>query len=120
MSNNKLCSFVVPGRSVPAVRMTQKTKWGKYEQRYLKYKSVVGWAARQSYKGKPVTIDVSVEVDIYLRGGNQGDIDNYFKSITDSLNKIIYKDDKQVKKMKARKIECDKNSERVEVSIYEI
>ena len=116
----KICKFVVPGRAIPAVRMTQKTKWSKYAQRYLNYKSQVGWAAKQSYKGDPVTSDVSVEIDFYLSGGNQGDIDNYFKSITDSLNKIVYVDDRQVKKMIARKIECEKKDERVEVEIHEL
>lgn len=117
----KLCTFTVPGRAVPAVRMTQRSKFTKQSKRYLAYKNQVAWMARSKYKKKPVSSDVKVEVDIYLMGGVQGDIDNYFKAITDSLNEIIYKDDRQVKEMKARKIDCkSKDEERVEVTVYKL
>lgn len=117
----KLCTFTVPGRAVPAVRMTQRSKFTKQSKRYLAYKNQVAWMARSKYKKKPVSSDVKVEVDIYLMGGVQGDIDNYFKAITDSLNEIIYKDDRQVKEMKARKIDCKrKDEERVEVTVYKL
>ncbi|MFB5664370.1 RusA family crossover junction endodeoxyribonuclease [Alteribacillus sp. HJP-4] len=36
---------------------------------------------------------------IFLCGGNQGDIDNYAKSITDGLNRIAYKDDRPIQSM---------------------
>src|SRR5690606_42074011 len=88
----KLCTFTVPGRAVPAVRMTQRSKFTKQAKRYLAYKNKVAWIARSKYKKKPVSSDVKVEVDIYLMGGVQGDIDNYFKAITDSMNEIIYKE----------------------------
>lgn len=117
----KLCTFTVSGRAVPAVRMTQRSKFTKQSKRYLAYKNQVAWMARSKYKKKPVSSDVKVEVDIYLMGGVQGDIDNYFKAITDSLNEIIYKDDRQVKEMKARKIDCkSKDEERVEVTVYKL
>lgn len=116
----KLCEFTVHGRAIPAVRMTQRSKYTRQAKRYLHYKSQVGWVAKSTYNRKPVKDDVAVDVDIYLAGGNQGDIDNYFKSITDSLNKIIYDDDRQVKKMIARKIDCEKDEERVEVAVYMI
>ena len=117
----KLCSFTVPGRAVPAVRMTQRSKFTKQSKRYLSYKAQVGYIARSKYNKKPVKGDVRVEVNIYLRGGVQGDIDNYFKAITDSLNDIVYEDDRQVKEMQARKIDCEsKDEERVEVTVYKL
>lgn len=117
----KLCTFTVPGRAIPAVRMTQRSKFTKQAKRYLAYKNKVAWIARSKYKKKPASSDVKVEVDIYLRGGVQGDIDNYFKAITDSLNKIVYEDDRQVKEMVARKIDCEsKDDERVEVEVYKL
>lgn len=117
----KICNFSVPGRAVPAVRMTQRSKYSKPAKRYLKYKNQVAWTARSLYKGTPTESDVGVNLNIYLKGGNQGDIDNYFKSITDSLNKIIYLDDRQVKEMSARKLACeDAAEERVEVIVYEL
>ncbi len=117
----KISSFTVPGRAVPAVRMTQRSKYSKGAKRYLHYKKTVGWVARSNYNQIPVKCDVGVNLNVYLKGGNQGDIDNYFKSVTDSLNKIIYVDDRQVKEMIARKIECEnKKEERIEVVIYEL
>lgn len=115
-----LVEFTVPGRSIPAVRMTQRSKFTSRARRYLAYKQQVGWAARSEYKGKPTDKPVCVEVKVYLHRGVQGDVDNYFKSIADSLNKIVYKDDRQIRKIKASKIECKKNEERVEVKVYEL
>ncbi|WP_163579108.1 RusA family crossover junction endodeoxyribonuclease [Gracilibacillus saliphilus] len=110
--------LVIPGRPVPAVRMTQKSMFkNKYAQRYLSYKRHVGLIARRDYKDKPTSEKVAVSLSIYLSGGNQGDIDNYFKSITDSLNKIVYEDDRQIAQADIRKIECEKDQERVEVDI---
>jgi Holliday junction resolvase RusA-like endonuclease len=92
----------------------------KYAKRYLAYKQAVGLIARNAYKDKPTTEKVAVRLSIYLSGGNQGDIDNYFKSITDSLNKIVYKDDRQIVNAEIEKIECGKGDERVEVEILEV
>jgi len=117
----ELASFTVMGRAVPAVRMTQRSKFTLRAQRYLRYKSHIGWTARQHFRGSPTKEPVAVETKIYLKGGNQGDVDNYFKSVADSLNKIVYKDDRQIKMIKASKIECNsKEDERVEVRVYEI
>lgn len=112
--------FTVPGRAIPAVRMTQRSKFTPRAQRYLAYKNQVGWIARQHMKGKPTDNPVAVEIKVYLHRGHQGDVDNYFKSIADSLNKIVYEDDRQIKQIKASKIECEKDNERVEVRVYEI
>lgn len=117
----RICHFSVPGRAVPAVRMTQRSKYTKQAKRYLAYKNQVAWKARSLYRGRPVTDDVGVNLNVYLKGGQSGDIDNYFKSVTDSLNKIIYMDDRQIREMSARKLDCEsKDDERVEVVVYEL
>lgn len=120
MGGNSVIEFTVPGRAVPAVRMTQRSKFTSRAQRYLAYKQQVGWIAKQNYKGKPTDKPVFVSVEVYLHRGVQGDIDNYFKSIADSLNKIVYEDDRQIKDIRARKIECAKDDERVKVKVFEI
>ncbi len=117
----RICNFSVPGRAVPAVRMTQRSKYTKQAKRYLAYKNQVAWTAKSLYRGKPVTENVGVNLNVYLKGGQQGDIDNYFKSVTDSLNKIIYFDDRQIKEMNARKLDCETAAEeRIEVVVYEL
>lgn len=87
----------------------------------MNYKNKVAWTARSVHRGKPTKENVGVNLNIYLKGGNQGDIDNYFKSVTDSMNRIVYLDDRQVKEMSARKLDCEYESdERVEVVVYEL
>ena len=112
--------FTIPGRPVPAVRMTQRGKYVKKNaQRYLEYKTIVGWIARKAgvkcLKGK-----VGVDITIYLAGGLDGDWDNYGKSITDALNKIAYKDDRQISDGRVVKVlGVTKSEERAEVCIWE-
>ena len=112
--------LTVPGRCVPAVRMTQRSKYTKQAKRYLYYKQSVAIFARHKYKGEPINDKLAVNLKVYLSGGNQGDIDNYFKSVTDACNKIIYKDDRQIVKAEMQKIECEKKDERVEVEFIKI
>jgi len=116
----KICNFTVPGRAIPAIRMNRHMKRSKRNMRYMHYRNQIGWIAKSEHSGPPVKCDVGVNVNVYLNGGVQGDVDNYFKTITDSMNKIVYADDKQIKEMAARKIECEKNEERVEVVVYEL
>ncbi|MBD1223272.1 RusA family crossover junction endodeoxyribonuclease [Virgibacillus halodenitrificans] len=116
-----MIEFVIPGRPVPAVRMTQKSMYvNKYAKRYLAYKKQVGWIAKQHYKGKPTNKPIGVNITLYINGGNHGDIDNYAKSLTDSLNKIAYVDDKQIEIMNLKKMKCEKGEDRVEMSVYEL
>lgn len=96
--------LTIPGRPVPAVRMTQKSKFAsKQAQRYLAYKDKVAWTAKaqgvKKLEGKLIA-----EVTVFLSGGVHGDVDNYYKSLTDSLNKIAYEDDKQIYECRVRKV----------------
>lgn len=89
-------SFTVPGRPVPAVRMTRDSKWlNPQAQRYLDYKAVVAWTAKQAGV-QPVTGPVSLVARVYLRGKAGGDWDNYAKSLCDALNGVAWQDDRQV------------------------
>ncbi|SEP57340.1 Holliday junction resolvase RusA (prophage-encoded endonuclease) [Virgibacillus subterraneus] len=116
-----MIELTIPGRPVPAVRMTQKSKYvSKSAQRYLAYKKQVGWVARSHMQGEPTNEPVGVNIKVYLAGGNQGDIDNYAKSLTDSLNKIAYKDDRQIQFMELRKVKCKKEDERAEIEVFEL
>lgn len=107
----------IPGRPVPAVRMTSRGAYvKKYAQRYLNYKKEVAWIAI-SKKIRPMDGPVEVEVNVYLCGGRQGDIDNYAKSLTDALNKLAYQDDRQIRRLVAEKHECSKGEERAEIIV---
>jgi len=113
--------FTIPGKPVPAVRMTQKSMHvNKLAKRYLAYKRQVGWIARSHMQGEPTDKPVLVNITFYIHGNRRGDLDNLFKGATDSLNKIVYKDDKQIRQMKSRIVICEKGEERTEIQIYEL
>lgn len=115
-----MIEFVIPGKAVPAVRMTQKSMYvNKYAKRYLNYKKQVAWIAKQHMQGQPIEGNVGVRITHYVHG-NRADIDNLFKSVTDSLNKIVYKDDRQVKKMESRIVPCKESEQCTKVEVYEI
>ena len=90
--------FTIPGPPVPAVRMTQRSKWQPRAQHYLAWKGGVGHIAKAAgatcWDGP-----VMVEVNIYGvddRISRTWDIDNVLKGVLDGLNGVCYRDDKQV------------------------
>lgn len=113
--------ILIPGRPVPAVRMTQKSKHKDDQaQRYLTYKEQVGWQAKVQlpHGFQLLTGDIAVMIKVYLAPGNEGDWDNYGKSICDSLNGIVWGDDVQIWKGDVEKIIQDGVRERVEIEVY--
>jgi len=110
-------SFIVNGRPVPAVRMTQRSKWTPQAQKYLAYKGLVGWSAKASGI-KALVGPVRVSMTIYV-GGRRGDIDNYVKAIFDGLKGIAWDDDRQVTCVSCRIQPVGSHVERVEVTVEE-
>jgi Holliday junction resolvase RusA-like endonuclease len=123
--------LIIPGRPVPAARMTRNEaklmKYGrhptnkalqdKYDRikRYLDYKDYVAWTAKTN--GIPYSEDkLRIEIDIYTNG-NVGDWDNYGKSICDALQGIACKNDRQFKGGRVDIWECPGGQERAEITI---
>jgi crossover junction endodeoxyribonuclease RusA len=106
-----MVEIVVPGRPVPAVRMTQRSKFAnRAAGRYLAYKFEVGLIAKRE-KVKRFDGPVEVEAIAYLHGGREPDVDNLAKSYLDSLNGIAWDDDRQVRKLTVMKIKAEKADE---------
>jgi crossover junction endodeoxyribonuclease RusA len=86
-------TFTVPGRPIPAARMTQATKWSKRARRSLDYQERVAIIAKSAVKVKPLPWRyVQALVVVYLKvndngdlPGNRGDWDNYGKSVCDGI-----------------------------------
>ncbi len=109
--------ITIPGRPVPAVRMTQRSKYkNPAAQNYLDYKELVGWIARRAVKS-PIECKVKVIARFYI-DKHPGDIDNYVKSILDGCNRIAWIDDKQVVEVHAYRHQD--NNQRAEVEIVEL
>lgn len=111
--------FEVPGRPVPAVRMTQRSKWTNQSLRYLAYKESFGWTAKSQnvpyFEG-----NVEVSAIAYLCGHQLSDVDNLAKSFLDSLNKIAWRDDSQVQKLTIERVRVHhKNEQRAVIEIKE-
>ncbi|GAW28973.1 RusA family crossover junction endodeoxyribonuclease [Carboxydocella sp. ULO1] len=116
----EIFEFEVPGRPVPAVRMTQRGKFVKQRaQQYIAYKELVTWYAIKAGI-KRINGPVAVEIIIYLADKKAGDWDNYGKAITDALNKVAYKDDRQIVDGRVIKRLCDKGEERAVVRIWKV
>ncbi|WP_066353299.1 RusA family crossover junction endodeoxyribonuclease [Fervidicola ferrireducens] len=109
--------FVIPGRPVPAPRMTNKSKFVRPEAlRYLEYKEKIGWFAQKSGVTK-IDTDIEVECRFFINGGREPDIDKLVKAILDGLNGIAWSDDSKVRRIIAEKL--GSKTEYAEVMIRE-
>lgn len=96
--------------------MTRRGKWVKASaQRYLAYKSHVGWVARQ-YFSEPWEGPVGIRIIAYYWSGKPGDLDNILKAVQDGLNGVAWYDDTQVVKIEAERRQG--KPERTEVCIW--
>jgi len=116
----KMIKLTIPGRPVPCVRMTQRSKFANPQaQRYLDYKQAVGLIGKSKINQPiPKTYSASVSMEFWLFGGQIIDLDNLIKSICDSLNGIAWVDDKQVVEIIARRYKSpDKQSQLAQIEI---
>ena len=59
-----MTTFTVPGRPVPAARMTQRSLWTARSRRHLAHKAAIGWAARAAGV-RPISGPVRLECRFY-------------------------------------------------------
>lgn len=114
--------IVIPGRPVPAVRMTQRSKFKSPQaQRYLAYKEQVGWEAKAA-GAKPTKMPCEVKAVVYLDiKKTDMDVDNLAKSLMDGLNKIAWEDDRQVTDLTiCKRFVLGPKDERAEIEIREL
>lgn len=95
--NNQEKHLIVPGRPIPAARMTRKGKWIKKQaQKYLAFRAQVKSEAEKCFS-EPWDGPVGVAMWFYVKvNRTRGDGDNLMKAVLDGLNKVAYYDDRQV------------------------
>lgn len=120
--------ITVPGRPVPKVRMTQKSKWRDPRAiASLQYQETVAWTAKASTKNAKLFGPVRLSVWIYLKPtkegqlpGNRPDLSNVIKAIEDGLQYgQIVENDRQIIEYGMSGYRLSK-TERVEITIEEI
>lgn len=111
-------SFVIQGRPQAKERPRLWRGQAVTPQKTRDYEKKVAEEGIKSIPDLFETDDITLRLRVYVKDKRHGDLDNYIKSVSDGLNGIAWKDDKQVKHIEAH-LAYDKN-ERVEVEICEV
>lgn len=89
--------LTIPGRPVPAQRMTRKTKWTKRARRSLEYQESVAWEWKAVAKGLKLEGSLKLTVKFYFKDRRHGDLSNLVKAIEDGLQYgQAFDNDKQI------------------------
>ena len=98
--------FVVPGRPIPAARMTQRSKFASARaKRALEFQQFVAWCARAAAAGPagpgpaalPLRGPVELTCRFFFRDGRHGDLSNLIKAIEDGLQYgSVIENDRQI------------------------
>jgi len=89
-------SLIIPGRPVPAQRMTRRSKWTERARKSLEYQETVAWWAKFA-KIPRIEGPVILTVRFYVYGKNHGDLSNLVKAIEDGLQYAgVIPNDKQI------------------------
>ena len=90
-------NLTIPGRPVPAQRMTQKTKWTKRARESLNYQETVAWEWRRIAKDSKFEGPVKLSCKFYFDDKRHGDLSNLIKAVEDGLQYgQAFDNDKQI------------------------
>lgn len=89
-------AFVVPGRPVPAQRMTRYSTWQTRAKRSLEYQKWVAYCALAAQVPQ-FTGPVQLTCRFFFRNGQHGDLSNLVKAVEDGLQfGGVLRNDRQV------------------------
>lgn len=114
----EIVEFTVSGRPVPFKRHEGKGRRAWNPAEYTAWKDAVGWAAKLSIGGEPVTCDVALLLRVRLQDGRHGDLDNYIKAVNDGMEGVVFVNDKQVRLINAEMYIDDVPGVNVVVAVY--
>ena len=81
---------------------------GSFPNRYMikegkELKEQYQLEAQNQYKGKVILTNCNMEIILFFKDKRRRDVDNYNKLVLDSLEGIVYEDDKQIQKLTVEK-----------------
>lgn len=74
------------------------------------------WQVKNQWKGKPLTGEVDLRIELFFSVNRKHDIDNYNKLTIDSLTGIVFNDDSQIVSLLIIK-NFDKKNPRIEIEV---
>ena len=90
----------IVGWPVPMPRMTRGNKWTFKDHPVWGWREAVAWPVKKQMRIEGIELIVgplSVGWDFRIkRDGRFGDLDNYIKAAKDSLQGVLYRNDKQI------------------------
>ena len=74
------------------------------------------WQAKMQWKNPVILDEIELNIRLFFPDGRRRDWDNWHKISMDSLNGIVWKDDKQIYKATVEKF-IDKRNPRIEIDV---
>lgn len=109
--------FTLDGRIVPAVRMTQRSKWSERAQTYLNCRQSLRyqiWTVMhaEGWDMLPAGVRVGVTIRFEVaKNCNKADIDNLTKTILDSAQGVVFANDNCVDSIGAFRFKSDRGED---------
>jgi len=96
---------IIPGRPVPKgrPRFNRVTGTVYNPKRTKEYEEFVAWCAKQTFK-QPLTCELAVYIDVYVKNNVFPDIDNIAKSVLDGMQGVAYENDRQIYSLTIQRI----------------
>lgn len=113
--------FILKGNPQSTQHIYKMTCRGRFATMYMskagkELKESYQWQLKSQYKGKPLTKEIDLRVELFFGDERKRDIDNYNKIFLDSMSGIIFEDDSQIQSLLVVKNK-DKANPRIEISI---
>lgn len=103
---------VVEGEVVPCIRIGVE-RWTDRARRYMGWQDAFRLRlSAAAPRPLPLWTLGEIEIDVlFFRYRRAGDLDNLVKSVLDAANRVLFKDDRQVSRITAERIHCDKGDD---------
>lgn len=111
--------LTLKGNPLSTQHIYKMTCRGKFATLYMSkdgkdLKESYQWQLKSQYKGKPLTGDIDLRVELFFGDERKRDVDNYNKIILDAMSGIVYEDDNQIQSLLIIK-NIDKKNPRIEI-----